>query len=273
MNIAYAIDRNFLQPLTVSLRSLLKHSKPSFKAKVFVLHSDLTEEEMQRVERNVSSQKLELVWQKIDPSSFSKFPAGLHFSSANYFRIRLPSLLPISVSSVLYLDADTVILSDIEELFREADPSVPAQACLDYCGKLNNPLINFSAGEKIQADPDAPYFNSGVMFFHLDHWRRENIEGKILDFCQRHPETLFFVDQTPINIVLQGRIKALPSEWNVQTVHPKVISREWNVPFVAQNWEQAKLRHFTTEFKPWGLGADLPDSAHYRNICSQLEWE
>jgi lipopolysaccharide biosynthesis glycosyltransferase len=94
----------------------------------------------------------------------------------------------------------------------------------------------------------------------------------VKELARTRPETTFLADQTPINVVLHGRIGRLPAEWNAQTVHPNVLDGSWAVPFVAQDLERAKIVHYTSEFKPWTLGRELPQAALWREVLARTAW-
>jgi lipopolysaccharide biosynthesis glycosyltransferase len=272
--VAYAIDRNYLMPLAVSLRSLADTLRPGIGVEVFVLHSELTEQDKARVSSALSpDSKVSLRWLAVDESEVKSLRAELHFSSANYFRLLLPELLPADVEQVLYLDSDTILRSDITELLQLFDPAFPLQACLDYSGSLGNPLIRLADPSAFGLAADAPYFNSGVLLMNLKQWRTERISRKILEFSSRNPQALWFVDQTPINIVLHGQIGMLPAHWNAQTVHPNVLNGEWNVPYLPQDLDSARLVHYTSEVKPWSIGKGTAAARYFEEVKARIGWE
>ena len=94
-----------------------------------------------------------------------------HITTTAYLRISLPSLLQkYSYKKVLYLDADTLVLDDIVQLY-------------------DTPLVNQTIGAVI--DPGQAYalkrlgihssdyyFNSGVMIIDIDRWNEKAITRK-----------------------------------------------------------------------------------------------
>lgn len=271
--IAYCIDSNYTLPLAVSIRSLIDTLDNGITPEIFILHSRLPPGAQEKIRRAADpQQRLSFTWIEVSDSPVNSLKFGLHFSSANYFRLLLPDLLPTRLDRVLYLDADTILKFDVCRLLDLFDSSYPLQAVLDYSGTLGNPLVQLEDPSRFGLSPSSPYFNSGVLLINLATWRKEEISGQIIHFAQAHPDSLFFVDQTAINIVLSGRIGELPPAWNAQTEHPNVLNGQWAVPFIGQDLSAARLIHFTSEFKPWSLGRDLPHSSHFHEVRSRFSW-
>ena len=269
--LAYGIDSNYPLPLAVSLRSVLEHWRGG-PLDVFVVESGVSDNDKARVEASLpETEGLRLRWIPVNQDEVQGLSAGLHFSSANYFRLLLPNLLP-GLDRVLYLDADTIALADVSRLLALFDDRFDAQACQDYTGTISNPLIRLPNHAAFGLPADALYFNTGVLLMNLRAWRERGIADEVRALGRRNPETTFLADQTPINIVLQGRIGMLPPEWNAQTIHPKVLDGSWGLPYVAQNIDTGKIRHFTSEYKPWTLGRELPGAALFRAVKARTAW-
>ena len=270
--LAYCIDSSYSMPLAVSLRTLLEHWIGGRTLDVFVFENGLSAADKRKVENSLPQVSCyNLRWVSVDPAEVTGLPTGLHFSAANYFRLLLPRLLP-DLDYVLYLDADTLISDDLGSLFAHYDEKFPLQACQDYCGTISNPLIRLPNYTEFGLAADSPYFNTGVLLMNLKKWREEKIAEKVIRLGREHPETLFFADQTPINVALAGKIGRLPPEWNTQIVHPRVLDGSWKMPFVPQDIAARKILHYTSEFKPWSLGRGLPQAGLFHAVLSRTAW-
>ncbi|MCO5141850.1 MAG: glycosyltransferase [Oligoflexia bacterium] len=270
--IVYCVDEKFIQPLCASLYSLLDKYESSNKLNIYIFVKNFSKNDKDHVLSLLPKEKsYEIFWREFPLDKVSFLDTSLHFSLANYFRLILADLIPISVNEILYLDADTIILSNITELFKYFDSNYHIQACIDYCGKIGNPLIKSNeALGKLKISPELPYYNSGVLFMNLKKWREDNSAAEVISFAKNNPDTLFFMDQTPINIIFRNKIGKLPSVWNAQTVHPKVLDGTFNVPYVAQSFKDAKIIHYTTEYKPWSLGKDLPHASFFHKTLEGM---
>lgn len=262
-------------PLSVCLRSLLERATDTSVKDIYVLHSELAPGQKEPVHRSLEGLKnFELHWVPVDASLFSALSPGLpHVSRATYFRFLAPSLLPAHVDHLLYLDADLVVLDDVDKLFALYDPALPLQACRDYVGFFDTPIFGLNRLAEFGIDPKAVYFNSGVMLVNLRRWREEGIAKRILDFAAANPDCLSIADQNSINIVLQGRIGALPPEWNTQAIYPKLLDGSWTFPYIPQpSVEAAKIYHYTSELKPWSGGRDFPAARLFHDFHSRTTW-
>lgn len=271
-SVAYCIDQNYLLPLAVSMRSLADTLNEGATIDVHILHSELAAGSKEKVISAIGKNNLSLRWHSVDASVVKDLPFGLHFSSANYFRLLLPTILPESIHVVAYVDADTIWRASATGLFACYDPKFELQACLDFTGTIGNPLIRLENPNHFGLSPDAPYFNSGLLLMNLQKWRHESLAEKILLFGKNHPEALWLVDQTAINLVLAGKIGKLPSHWNAQTVHPNVLSGIWQVPYLEQDLAGASLIHYTSEFKPWDKGIGLPEAFYFSEVRQKIRW-
>ncbi|MGZ3650112.1 MAG: glycosyltransferase family 8 protein [Bdellovibrionota bacterium] len=273
--IIFGIDKNYTMPLAVCVRSLLENSRGDSIKDIYILHSELDPGQKKPVHESLAGLKnFELHWIPVDTQLFSQLSPGLpHVSRATYFRFLAPSLLPSSVDTALYLDSDTVVLDDIDKLFSLSDPAWPLQACRDYVGYFDTPILGLNRLADFGIDPKAAYYNSGVLLINMKAWRSQNLAKKILDFAAANPDCLTISDQNSINIVLHGQIGALPDVWNTQAIYPKLLDGSWNFPYIPQPAiEQARIYHYTSELKPWSGGRDFAAAKLFHDFHSRTAW-
>lgn len=263
VSLFYAVDRNYLLPLAVSACSLLENFPPGRDLRLFVLHDRIPEAELEPLRSSLApflrrGLSLELIaW---DPSTLAHMRTTLHFSRANFARILAPALLPPELKKAVYLDADTLVLADISELF-DLDPS-PWVTMLapDWTGTLGHPLLELPADlSRWGASHSDRNFNSGVQLMNLERWRAEKVTDQLLAEACRHPELLFIADQNLTNVCLRGRIGELDPRWNKQFIYRKIREGEWKMPFSEHAWSPPHIVHFVSEEKPWLPGCSLPE--------------
>ncbi len=273
--IVFGIDKNYTMPLTVCIRSLLESSRGPALKDIYILHSELEEGQKDPVRNSlVGLGNFELHWIPVKPEIFASLSPGLpHVSRATYFRFLAPSLLPESVEVALYLDCDTVVRDDVEKLFAHFDPVWKLQACRDYVGYFSCPILQLKELGRFGIDPEAAYFNSGVLLINMKTWRKEKLAERILDFAADNPDCLFIADQNSINIVLYKQIGTLPPEWNTQAIYPKLLDGTWTFPYIPQpSMAEAKIYHYTSEIKPWNTGANLEAAVYFHEARSRTAW-
>ena len=182
----YAGTRNLYEAMRVSVTSLLKNNEMD---SVFLLiEDDLFPYDMPEEVCAINVSK-----QQFFPESGVNYKARWTYMAM--MRIACAKMFP-NVERMLYLDCDTIIDDDISELF-ETD--------MTGC---------YFAGVKESAKSrETPYINTGVLVMNLAEIRRDGIDDKLIWLLNSQKMTL--PDQDAINLLAQGHIYFLPSEYNV----------------------------------------------------------
>ena len=129
---------------------------------------------------------------------------------SSYSRIFLTELLPEHIDKILYLDADTIVLDNLDELF---------SMDLDgyYCAGVINMNGIVTKVEYTGKQYDTPFINSGVLLINLDKWRTSNFIDSAIDLIKTYPKKGYLHDQNIINIVSKGQILLLDPKFNAMS--------------------------------------------------------
>jgi lipopolysaccharide biosynthesis glycosyltransferase len=204
----------------------------------------------------------------------------------------MPTLLPPSVSRVIYLDADMLIRRDLGDLWEEeqgnhAALAVPdvAAPCLDAPAHLptfhrcqrylaaHTPIVNY---RELGLPPDAPYFNGGMLVVDLDQWRRERYGQQMLDCLREHRRHVLWWDQYALNVVLAGRWRALDYRWNQGAhlfVYPTWRESPLDRPTFARLRVSPWIVHFCSPSKPWQYFCPHPFARDFLACLDQTDWK
>ncbi len=276
VSVVYAVDKNYLLPLTVSVLSLIENFASHRNLKIFILHNGVSEEAFKPVRSTLLPklrQGIDLVFLEYDSALLKKLPTTLHFSHSNYARLLTPSLVPEDLEKLLYLDADTLILSDVSALFDLDVSPWASMLAPDWTGKIHHPLQQFPSDLSSWEIPDdAPYFNTGVQLMNLRRWREEKISEHLLETARARPDLLFLADQNLFNICLYGKIGRLDPKWNKQFIYKKIREGEWKMPYQIHSWDPPHLIHFVSEEKPWLPGCTLPEKDLYYSYWKKTQF-
>lgn len=180
------------------------------------------------------------------------FPTPAHFKAENWFRLFAADLGLLDRRSVLYLDADTLVLDDLGLL--AADPGAASGAV----SAVVDPGWVDTAGLGVPRFED--YFNSGVMRFNTASGDLLTILSEARAFARKHPEKCRFVDQCALNAVLQGGWERLDPRWNYQT--SMVGDARFACPSPA-------IIHYTGGNKPWQVKSRHVFRGHYLDFARQ----
>jgi lipopolysaccharide biosynthesis glycosyltransferase len=201
-----------------------------------------------------------------------------YLTSATLGRLHLADVVPAHVSRVIYLDADTLVLGDLTELFRVDLGGGWIGAVLNEMSATRSVSVGTALTASAEGAPPPGYFNDGMLVVDMDAWRANSVTERAREIFERfRPELRSWLDQDILNIVFAGRWTRLPDEWNKlidHSVHGKcgagrfdyLVRREGIVHYVGspKPWEPEfpanPLRRLYDEFRaenrvPWFDGA------------------
>lgn len=264
INIATCVDNNYVQHCAVMLASLIKCCDPH-EVNFFLIVDSVDPMRLDRMRRFCSRYSILLtVFDDQDTiQKLQSLKTAGYWTRAVWLRLFIPSLVQ-SERKLLYLDADTLLLGPVDQLY-SVDVSRHAAAAVTDPGGWR-----FYKG--LDLDSAKEYFNSGVMLMNLDYFRENNIAEKCMDFAKRHPERVRFPDQCALNHVLKGRVLLLDASWNYQS---KLINKSvWD-----RRWTQQNLRcsppnlvHYAGSFKPWMYVPTVEYGEHYWKHLKSTEF-
>ena len=126
--------------------------------------------------------------------------AKTRYSIGMFYRFFIPQVLSSDIERAIYLDSDTIVNLDINELWRVNLENKPLGA-IDELHITSAPLQSaedkYLVKNKLVAYED--YFNSGVLLLNLNYWRNNKdfiMEG--FRFVAAHPE-MTYIDQDILN--------------------------------------------------------------------------
>lgn len=194
------------------------------------------------------------------PDWVSNIPAIKRFTPGSILRLYLPDILPKTVDKVIYLDCDTVVMTDIRILW-----SVPLD---DYCIAAcpDKILLSSSSNKRYWRKsqiPDDMYFNSGVLVFNLKAIRHK-ITIPFVDvmygYMKAH-NNLRWPDQDVLNWFCQGNYLQLDEKYNqFATLDTKNVS-----------YEDGIIHYAIRELKPWRNYHGAVDD-YYWNYLRKTPW-
>jgi lipopolysaccharide biosynthesis glycosyltransferase len=203
--------------------------------------------------------------------SVQREPAGLkvhgHVSSAAYYRLYVPELLPTYIKIALYLDSDILINGCILDLLTTDISGHSLAAVPDALVDRNEEIrLKIGLAEK------ARYLNSGVLLMNLERWRSEKISVRALEFCISNPDLITYWDQCALNHIVQGNYCILDKKWNFQHAH---MARKSTYTFFSNALKEASsssVIHFTTPEKPWFFMCTHPMRKLYFEYLGYTAW-
>lgn len=246
INICFASDDNYAQPLAVAIVSILKNSKETENFSFFVLDTGITDENKNKIAELKKIKYFCIEYIQVNLECFENFPNNSKYITlTSYSRLLISSLLK-TIDKVIYLDCDIVVCSGLGELFKEDIENYHIAGVED--------INYYHCRRYLKRETESFYVNSGVMLINLKKWRHDNIEDKLLAFPKNATLELVYQDQDIINIVLSKTTKHLNLKWNVMhnffsvAHHMEVHPLKKNIKIA---WETPAIIHYTGYAKPW----------------------
>ncbi len=217
MVIAYQSSELFSDICLVSLYSVLINNLNDRDMYIYILSKDFSDQSLNRVKNMMDKLGFNKNYASVIDISNIADKNGLVFDDYNgkwgidsFCKLLLGTLLPNSITRVIYLDSDTIVCGNLSKIYNmNLDNYVVAgtkdflsKEYFDYFGLDNNDI----------------YCNSGMLLINLDNWRKCAIEKKISDYLKKVNGQVFFSEQTVLNIVCRKQICALGLEYNLTSI-------------------------------------------------------
>jgi lipopolysaccharide biosynthesis glycosyltransferase len=271
--IVLAADAPYAMPLAVTLRSIVEAEEARAPLEFYLLHDGFSEELQGKVFRSLPQGSARITWVPVSLDLFASFPFNQHntyLTKMAYGRILIPRIVPESVSRVLYVDTDTLVLDSLEPLWRADLEGKPLGAIQDYDDGRNGDYDLQDSRSENSLYRGMPRvqkcFNSGVLLIDLDRWREQGISEKAFEYLRQYPKTPK-MDQDALNVACDGNWKPLDLWWNMQNHFERRFARN-----------EAGILHFSRRIKPWlprmrSRNVELYDSFRSRTLFARTPVE
>lgn len=199
INIAYAPDDKYVNQTVVSMKSALEHNE---QVQFIIMYSKLSAESLQKL--GAVGGSLRLI--KMDEKEFADLTLSKWVTVQAWFRIKLPDLCK-DLDKVLYLDCDTLIRGNLDELFSLDLKDKYLAGVKDVWG--------VSKYVKRLGMKSGVYVNSGMLLFNCDYCRKEHFFDKVVDFAKNNAKIIEFCDQDSINKVADEHKLVISPKYNL----------------------------------------------------------
>ena len=256
INLVYSGNYAIFYGILTSLISVAKFNKDEIHA--YLLTMDLSDEnEKYKPLSTEQAQFLENYLKKINPNSTCKIidmtqvykKDSLNYNGrfTPYALLRLyasvPEVASLLPEKFLYLDADTLILNSIQELFNTDISNYELGVVRDYMGR------HFYGRN---------YFNSGVMLMNMKKIIETGLLDKTRKMCSE--KNFFLVDQTALNKCVNSKL-ILPDKFNSQ----RRIKKDTVIRHYCASWRFFPIIRIKN-VKQWEVEKILKDKHHvYKN--------
>ncbi|GGC07779.1 hypothetical protein GCM10011494_28000 [Novosphingobium endophyticum] len=216
--IVTATDRGYLPAACCQLKSVADHLPPGSDAHLHLVCCDVDEGELQAATEFFARKGIAV--NIIAPKEVRDAirPINSRWPRAAYLRLYFDMIFGADIDRLVYLDADTRIMTSLEPLLTADLKGYPAAAVHDFVYYLTG-NIRRRRRDLFLAD-DAPYLQSGVMVFDWPRILAEGTLARARQFLVDHPENCQEApDQDALNHVLEGQWTPLDPRWNLHETY------------------------------------------------------
>jgi lipopolysaccharide biosynthesis glycosyltransferase len=269
--IAMALDGRYAPWAATLVRSCVRANPSSTICFEIVHDGTLSEEDCGRLARTATSNHSSVRFHSLASADFSHLPTTPLFGSIVWLRFRLPDLL-LDRSRVLYLDSDTLVMSDLNGLWDTPLDPHPLAAVANVVEPAARPHV-----EALGIDYPGGLFNSGVLLMDLDRMRSEQSSEQLFKAAADLREDLVWPDQDALNLVFARRWLPLHPRWNTQNSF--WVWRQWAMEvfgeaLLEEAIRQPGIRHFEGPglSKPWHYLCPYPGRKQHRALLAETPW-
>ena len=252
-HVAFGINQAYTRGMGIALFSLLKHH-PQHAFHIHIFTTQLNEQDYARLQRLAVEYPVAISLHLFDESWLDVLPTIGRYPKSIYFRLLIPAVASQYSERILYIDADTLIIGDLSQLFTLDFAGNTLGACNDTLRARNTQCaaLGLTRGN---------YFNSGLLLINLPQWNDRHTTQRICDLLKEKGSDFRFPDQDGLNIVLENEVLVLPHKYNY--IYDIIANKVWHKISLPAD---IVMIHFTGKCKPWHewAGGDLTkEYAHY----------
>ncbi len=234
----YAIDENFAPFLNVAITSLLDHASSNNYYKIHILHHNLRDADRKILEE-YNSDICSIIFIDVEKelnNVAEKLTLRDYYTNTIYYRLFIETLCP-NYDKVVYLDADTILLDDVANLYNHDVKNYLAGVIMEDV--MNNYDVFGTYSERVLGIHRTKYFNSGILVLNLKKFREEKIRDKFLDILNKFRFVLA-PDQDYLNLLCKDKVLYIEHGWNRAPIPNTELTRN-----------KLKLVHYKITWKPW----------------------
>lgn len=250
LSVVFSTDENYLFYTAVAIASMALSANEGTVYKVYILCDEGFRDEerilshLQRTFSNILIHKI-----TVDGNLFKNvFINNSHVSKAAFYRIVIADV--IEEDKCIYLDADTLVLEDLNALWETDIDDYYIAGCRDIWIDWLSPAEREQRREKTKIVSLDRYVNSGVLLFNLKKIRDDKMNVMLKEhLVYDYP----FEDQDILNICCYDHILILPAKWNrFNDVYGSIDIMQGSEMSMDGFLGNGGIIHFTSKVgKPW----------------------
>lgn len=262
--IMFCFDNNYVIPASVAILSLLENANRKYVYSLFVLHTDITYENQNKLQKTIESfsgfstlefvnleNRFEDIWEKIHTKG--------HFSKEVMYKVLASSIFP-QYEKILVSDVDVVFLNDISDSYFVLNVNEDYYlAGTKIIGKM---MWYMDTYRKLFSDGEVEKLSSfcgGYLVLNLKKLREDNMEEKFVECFQKEGHRINQMEQDILNLSCYPKTKKLDLKyvacsymWDIYfTDEDKKTDQNYSKEEIEDAMNNTVQLHYATSTKPW----------------------
>ena len=282
ISVVYSSNNKFAEILGVSLVSLYENNTDFSNIDVYVIDENISEEnkeKLQSISTNYNRSPINWIHCPNLNNLLNLNIATDRGSLSQFSRLLIASLLPKDLEKVLYMDCDTIVNQNIQELW-DSDLKGKIIGVLEDCfSKYYRKNIGLSS--------NAIIFNSGIILVDLVKWRALNTESKLLNYLKSKDGKVQQGDQGVLNAILSNDCYCFAPKFNALTTffdfnyqemlsYRKPPANYYSDKAISEATNNPYIIHYTSSFmskKPWMKGCQHKYARQWQLYKNKSPWK
>lgn len=264
--IMFCFDNNYVIPAGIAFYSMLKNCNKDYKYSLYVLHTDITKENQQKLIDNIkefnSFSKLSFInMEHKFASLWETISTKGHFSKEVMYKVLVASIFP-QYQKIIVSDVDVVFLNDISESYTSFNikddyylAGVRMIGKYDWYLDIYNDYFTEEEKQKLSG------FCGGYIVFNLNKIREDNMEDKFIKCFEENGYRINQMEQDVLNLCCYPKTKRLPLKyvacsymWDVYKTDEDIRTDSfYNEEEIKDAMTNTVQLHYATSTKPWNF--------------------
>lgn len=260
----FCFDNNYVIPAAVAFYSLLKNCSRDYYYKLYILHTDISEDNQEKLIENVKefSDFSELIFINMEhkfEDLWSAIGEKGHFSKEVMYKVLVASIF-LNYDKIIVSDVDVVFLNDISQSYFMLDTNEDYYlAGIKMIGKMKWYLEQLSDKFSEEEIEKLNGFCGGYIVFNLKKIRDDKMEDKFIKCFETEGYRINQMEQDVLNLCCYPKTKKLPLKYlacsymwdEYKTEHDKETDIHYEKEEIEDAMTNTVQLHYATSKKPW----------------------
>lgn len=215
LHVLYISGNDFMPYTGISIESLFKNNEFFNEIHLHFFDRGINKNNKSKIIELCEKHERTVHFYDINDSKFKKILNEQTLDKLNMVtsintlsKLLIPTIIPENIEKILYIDADSLILDSLKELWETNINNYHFSATEDLAVLSTFPEIK----KMIGTSKDKVYVNAGIMLINLKKWRNDYVEKNFIKFLENNKSK--YMDQDVFNGTL-NKIKIMRLKYNV----------------------------------------------------------